>query len=491
MKTGLLIKDKAYRFKELTEFDKALIDDLELELLIKAASNQSKVLRDSFTHVLLDSLKNKEEIEYRQKIMLDAINNKVQVTKFYDLICEAIYNIKDKFRFGIIDNSPSSVVRSSVDMMKYAFEQIEYAREYLVEFKDVKSEGLSEFINDMQNAFNPKKVNYARTVLDGMDFENGYMVSAMLDETMTETNYIFNRSTFIDRDRDSKKRWKHAQKISFPTMTESLVNDTNKKLDLAFKSAAPVMGRVMNDIMDYLYTLRNELAFYVASINLYNAFNKYGMVYSFPNISDTFDFVYENLYDVALSIRKKEMAVGNDHNIKNKKIMVITGANQGGKTTFLRSYGQAILMTQAGMFVGAKKLNISIVDGLYTHFDREEDTNMESGKLDDELKRLSHIVDDIKPNSLILLNESFQSTNEREGSTIGFEIIRALADSNINIILVTHMFELSMNIQNEYKDKAVFMRAERNDDGSRTFKISENETLRTSFAMDLYNKIFN
>ena len=116
---------------------------------------------------------------------------------------------------------------------------------------------------------------------------------------------------------------------------------------------------------------------------------------------------------------------------------------------------------------------------------------MESGKLDDELKRLSLIVDNIKPGSTILLNESFQSTNEREGSTIGFEIIRALLDSNINIILVTHMFELAIDIKNDYDKDAIFMRAERNDDGSRTFKISENETLRTSFAMDLYNKIFN
>lgn len=488
MKTGLLIKDKAYRFKELTEFEEALIDDLELELIIKEAALNSKILRNSFTHVLLDSMHNKDDILYRQDIMKDALVNKVQIVKFYDLINEAIYNIKDKFRFGIIDNSPSSVVRSSVDMMKYAFEQIEYARSYLVEFKDVKSLGLKSFILDMNESFDPKVVAKARTVLNGMDFENGYMVSCNLDSIMTETNYVFNRSTFIDK--DSKKRWKHAEKISFPTMTESLVNDTNKKLDLAFKSAAPIMGRVMNDIMDYLDTLRNELAFYVASINLYNSINKYEMDYSFPSISDTDDFIYDNLYDLALSLKNKKMAVGNNHNILNKQIMVITGANQGGKTTFLRSYGQALLMLQAGLFTPAKSLKISISNGLYSHFDREEDTNMESGKLDDELKRLSKIIDNIKPKSLILFNESFQSTNEREGSTIGFEIIRALVDSNIKVILVTHMYELSNNILNEYKDKAVFMRAERNEDGSRTFKILENETLRTSFAMDLYNKIF-
>ncbi len=488
MKTGLLFKDKPFRLRELNSFDKALIDDLELELIIKEASDRSKVVRNVFENVLLSPIMDKELILYRQEILKDVLNNKAQTFKFYDLVSVAIYNIKDKFRFGIIDTSPSSVVRTSVDMMKYAFEQIEYAREYLINFSNVKSDGLKSFIEDMNNVFDPKTIAKARTVLNGMDFENGYMMSAELDSIMTENNYIFHRSTFIDK--DSKKRWKKAEVIEFPTMTESLVNDTNKKLDLAFKSAAPIMGRVMNDIMDYLDCLRNELAFYVGCINLNNSFTKYGMELSFPNISDNNDFIYENLYDVALSLKNKQMAVGNNHNILNKKIMVITGANQGGKTTFLRSFGQAKLMLQSGMFVGAKSLTLGLTNGIYTHFDREEDTNMESGKLDDELKRLSLIIDDIKPGATILLNESFQSTNEREGSTIGFEIIRALLDSDINIILVTHMYELAIDVKNSYDKDAIFMRAERNDDGSRTFKISENETLRTSYAMDLYNKIF-
>ena len=225
MKTGLLFKDKPLRLKELNSFDKALIDDLELELIINEAADRSKIIRNVFENVLLTPLTDKELILYRQEILKDVINNKVQVAKFYDLRSVAIYNIKDKFRFGIIDNSPSAVVRTSVDMMKYAFEQIEYAREYLVNFNNVKSEGLKSFIEDMNKVFDPQTIAKARTVLNGMDFENGYMVSAELDSTMTENNYVFHRSTFIDK--DSKKRWKKAEVIEFPTMSESLVNDIN------------------------------------------------------------------------------------------------------------------------------------------------------------------------------------------------------------------------------------------------------------------------
>ena len=172
MKTGLLFKDKPFRLRELNNFDKALIDDLELELIIKQAADQSKIIRNAFENVLLSSLTDKETILYRQEVLKDVIVNKVQVAKFYDLISVAIYNIKDKFRFGIIDNYPSSVVRTSVDMMKYAFEQIEYARQYLVQFKEVKSEGLKNFIEDMNKTYNPATIQKARLVLDGMDFEN-------------------------------------------------------------------------------------------------------------------------------------------------------------------------------------------------------------------------------------------------------------------------------------------------------------------------------
>ncbi len=68
------------------------------------------------------------------------------------------------------------------------------------------------------------------------------------------------------------------------------------------------------------------------------------------------------------------------------------------------------------MFVPAESFSANVCDGLFTHFKREEDSSMRRGKLDEELSRISVIVDQITPNSMILLNKSFASTNEREGS---------------------------------------------------------------------------
>ena len=94
------------------------------------------------------------------------------------------------------------------------------------------------------------------------------------------------------------------------------------------------------------------------------------------------------------------------------------GGQSRGKSTFLRSLGVAQLMAQSGMFVTAESFRANVCVGVFTHYKREEDESMESGKLDEELARMSEIADQITPHCLVLCNESFASTNEREGSEI-------------------------------------------------------------------------
>ena len=98
---------------------------------------------------------------------------------------------------------------------------------------------------------------------------------------------------------------------------------------------------------------------------------------------------------------------------------------------------------QAGMFVPAESFRASVCNGVFTHFKREEDATMTHGKLDEELGRMSGIADAITPGSLVLCNESFAATNEREGSEIASQVIGALVDSDVTVVFVTHLFELA------------------------------------------------
>jgi DNA mismatch repair ATPase MutS len=169
---------------------------------------------------------------------------------------------------------------------------------------------------------------------------------------------------------------------------------------------------------------------------------------------------------------------------------MVTGANRGGKSTFLRSLGQAQLMMQCGMFVAAASYGASTCDGLFTHFKREEDSTMRSGRLDEELARMSEIVDLARPGSMVLANESFASTNEREGSEIARQIVRALIESGVRILYVTHLYDLAHGFFVQNLETALFLRAEREDDTRRTFKVIEAEPLPTSYGEDLYKQIF-
>ena len=115
---------------------------------------------------------------------------------------------------------------------------------------------------------------------------------------------------------------------------------------------------------------------------------------------------------------------------------------------------------------------------------------MASGKFDEELSRMSAIIDAISSDTLILFNESFAATNEREGSEIARQIVSALLEKRIKVFFVTHLYDFAHSFYDKKMENGIFLRAEREQDGNRTFKLSEAEPLQTSYGVDVYDKVF-
>ena len=103
---------------------------------------------------------------------------------------------------------------------------------------------------------------------------------------------------------------------------------------------------------------------------------------------------------------------------------------------------------------------------------------------------MSEIADQIRPGGLLLCNESFASTNEREGSEIGRQVARAMTEGGVDVFYVTHLYDLAHRFEIEADGEVLFLRAERLPDGSRSFKLREAGPLDTSFGVDLYRRIF-
>jgi DNA mismatch repair ATPase MutS len=147
-------------------------------------------------------------------------------------------------------------------------------------------------------------------------------------------------------------------------------------------------------------------------------------------------------------------------------------------------------MMQCGMFVAANTYRADVRARIFTHFKREEEAAMNSGKFDEELSRMSGIVDQMQEHSLVLFNESFAATNEREGSEIARQIVTALIENGTKVFFVSHQSAFAGGFLEKNLSCHLFLRAERQSSGSRTFKVIEGAPLQTSHDEDLYQRIF-
>lgn len=115
---------------------------------------------------------------------------------------------------------------------------------------------------------------------------------------------------------------------------------------------------------------------------------------------------------------------------------------------------------------------------------------MTHGKLDEELARMRRIADFIAPGALLLCNESFASTNEREGSEIARGVITALVEAGVKVVFVTHLYDLAHGMCERRDAGDLFLRAERRPDGARTFRLSPGEPKPTSYGVDSFQRVF-
>ena len=282
-----------------------------------------------------------------------------------------------------------------------------------------------------------------------------------------------------------------APKFTLSPRDDTGAKDLSNRRDRALDQSVDILVESAEHVEDFFSRLRNELAFYIGVLNLCDKLRERGVSFCIPAMlpDDHKLRLFQNLCDVSLALSIQH-PVGNSICAKDQLLYIITGANQGGKSTFLRSIGQAQIMAQAGMIVAAEAYTSHIAKGVFTHIKKEEERGMTSGKLDEELLRMSEIVDQLEKSVLVLFNESFAATNEREGSALCREITLALIENQVEVFSVTHLFTFADQIYRQNRADTMFLRAERLPDGKRTFQIHPGRPLQTAYGEDLYHQIF-
>ena len=496
MKAFLMYKDGDFDLqRELPPHAQALTQDLELNTLFNAMALGDKFLFEVAKKAVLSGLHTDlDTILYRQNILQDCLNNPSIVRDIYTIAVESIESEKKQF-LGFLSKYPDSLLRRSIQVLQMFVGMLKKLKQIADEHADqFESEGFTAFFAMLNKELGDEYFASVQQHLRALEFRDGVLISAKLGQGNKGTNYILRKPP------DKKQSWIERIFAEKPPAYTFYIDDRDESgartlselKDQGINLVANALAQSTDHILSFFTMLRTELAFYVGCLNVHGHLAQKGEPMSFPLPVAPGErrHAFQGLYDVCLALTIKQSIVGNGVHADRKDLVMITGANQGGKSTFLRGIGLAQLMMQCGMFVPAESFCANVCEALFTHYKRKEDATMKSGKLDEELSRMSDIVDNITSNSMVLFNESFAATNEREGSEIARQIINALLEKRIKVFFVTHLYEFAHGFYDKKMANAMFLRAERQTDGRRTFKLIEGEPLQTSYGEDLYHRIF-
>jgi hypothetical protein len=468
-----------------------LIQDLELGTVLTAMAAGDKFLYEISARVLLTSLTDPAEIRYRQRILADCIAEPAVIRQMYDIAVGALDDKRRAWGFWP-SQQPAGILSGAVGQLEVLTGRLRQLRQLADDYAGrLSSAGLTDLMAGLRRDLDDDYFRTLRHHLGQLRFRDGEVMSAQLGADNSGIGYVL-------RSASTRRGWRErvgieprsSYSFTIPPRDEgsgqALQEMSGRGLNLVANAAAQAADHVSS----YFTMLRAELGFYASCLNLHDQLTARGQPVAFPEPAPwtTPEFSCTDLRDTSLTMRV-EHVTGNDVAADGRPLVIITGANSGGKSTFLRSAGQAQLMMQCGMFVTARSLRGSVCRQVFTHFIREEDPAMVSGRLDEELTRMSAIADQITPHSLVLFNESFAATNEREGSEIARQVVRALLEAGVRVFFVTHQFDFADSFRRQQPGAALFLRAPRQPGGQRTFKLAVADPLPTSYGQDIYHRI--
>lgn len=468
-----------------------MINDLELEHLWGAMSMGDALVYASARTALLTGLETVEQIRYRQDVLSDCLAQPEVVRHIYGLAVQAIAQ-EHKIWGGMPGARADLLLHHSVSVLEMFVPILKQLRALAGQGADAfSSKGFTRFFDTVRRELDDDYFDEIGEHLHHLRFSHGVLMSAGLGEFSQGVGYVLRSPRPESRGRFRFRR----AALAKPTYThivpprddgggQALGRLRDRGVDLV----ANVLRQSTDHILSFFTALRGELGFYVGCLNLHDQLVAKAVPTCLPEPRPIGTVVRSatSLYDPCLALRLDGRVQANDLHADDKPMIIITGANQGGKSTFLRSLAVAQLMMQAGMFTGAERFAASIATGVFTHYKREEDATMTSGKFDEELARMGEIAGAVSRGSLLICNESFAATNEREGSEIAYEFIRAMNQIGVTVVYVTHLYDLARRCEELHSDIALFLRAERGSDGSRPFRLTEAAPLPTSYGEDLY-----
>lgn len=297
-----------------------------------------------------------------------------------------------------------------------------------------------------------------------------------------------------------------------PPQARPIMEDLNRLLGPVFMPINSALTQFSYVTSELIMHLGPELALLLAAASLVTTVRAAGLPMCRPVIlpAEARMGRVEGLFDLTLALRGLEgdintalgqSVITNDLVFDDEgRVLVLTGPNGGGKTTYTRAVGQAQALFQAGLYVPGISAEFSPVDAIYTHFPAEEKPGQDQGRLAEESERLGEIFARATDKSLVLLNESLASTSPGESLYMARDVVRGLRLLGVRAIYNTHLHDLAAGVDEMNADTpgtsvisslvaGVELSGERPEDAARrTYRIRRGPPLGLSFAREIASR---
>ncbi len=503
------------------------VTNLELELLSRLICPENAL---NAQRILTQLSTDEEVLNYRLDILEDFLNVPQLEAVLYENVHKLYVNEHVNIqKLGLADSFYA--LNTRLNSLKTFIECITKCHEFCQKFQDrFKSEALKGLVEYFASVYNSEYFDEVKKETDeclrvlakgvksvtvGINFDDMMRpVEAMLLSVSTDSIRKKGRFDWIFKHLDGGADRAIGR-------THSLYNENGGTNDLE----APLFRELKEINSEYIahldrairayfkkstediLTFESQMSFYIGAKRIIDAVRARGLDMCRPrylkmeerrlDAKGVFDLsFYTQMVSSDPMGSLKDKIITNDCKMDDDgRFFVLTGANNGGKTTYTRAIGIIQVMAQAGIYVPCTSCEISPVDFIYTHFPKEEEVGLNTSRFTQECKQFKVTVDNATRYSMLLLNESIQSTTPTECVYIATELTKIFRCIGVRGVYATHLLELAKNldklnaeVEGDTKLVSIVTTVDTTADNKRLYRIVRSAPQEFGYAQTIYKK---